>query len=180
MNVKLSAGMATVAMMMCVTGAYPCKTALPISNVDMVREADVIVRVEAEKYVLAPKNPDTWTGIEPDSKISFKVLEVVRGKMQADYLILPGILVQTDDFNDQPPPYSSVRSEGRRGNCFASSYRSGGQFLLILKKKSDGTLSVNWYALAPVNEQLHSANDPWLLWVRKQASKSNSKPSDHN
>jgi hypothetical protein len=27
---------------------------------------------------------------------------------------------------------------------------------------------VNWYALAPVNEQLHSDVDPWLLWVREQ------------
>jgi hypothetical protein len=28
--------------------------------------------------------------------------------------------------------------------------------------------TVNWYALGPVNEQLRSANDPWVQWVRQQ------------
>jgi hypothetical protein len=28
--------------------------------------------------------------------------------------------------------------------------------------------TVNWYALGPVNEQLRSAEDPWLLWVREE------------
>jgi hypothetical protein len=42
---------------------------------------------------------------------------------------------------------------------------------LMLKKKQSGGYTVNWYALAPVNEQLHSINDPWLLWVREQAKK---------
>src|SRR6266403_4197148 len=45
----------------------------------------------------------------------------------------------------------------------------GGQFLLMLKKRGDGEFTADWYPLAPVNEQLHSVNDPWLLWVRKQA-----------
>ena len=39
---------------------------------------------------------------------------------------------------------------------------------MMLKKNHDGEFTVYWYALGPVNEQLHSADDPWLLWVRKQ------------
>ena len=54
------------------------------------------------------------------------------------------------------------------------SFRS--QFLLMLKKRSDGVFTVNWYPLAPVNEQIHSADDPWLLWVRRQAKEKNRKP----
>jgi hypothetical protein len=169
MNIKQVAVTAFVASMVCAADAYPCKTARSVSNVDMVREADAIVRVSAENYTIAPKSPISSTGfdVESDSRIRFKVLEVVHGKVPAD-LILPGVLVDMDDFNDQIPPYNLVRPAGRRGSCFASSYRSGGQFLLMLKKRGDGEFSVDWYALAPVNEQLHSVNDPWLVWVRKQ------------
>src|SRR4029077_5286484 len=46
----------------------------------------------------------------------------------------------------------------------------------MLKKRSDGVFTVNWYPLAPVNEQIHSADDPWLLWVRRQAKEKNRKP----
>lgn len=54
----------------------------------------------------------------------------------------------------------------------------GGHFLLMLKKW-DGKLSyaiagnpldgytVNWY-VGPVNEQVRSADDPWVVWVREQ------------
>jgi hypothetical protein len=175
MNTRLTVVTACVAVMVCTVDAYPCKTALPVSNVDMVQKADAIVRATAEDYALAPRNPVTWTDLGPDSRIRFKVLEVVRGKIPADHLVLPGVLVDKDDFNDHASPYNSVRPEGRRGSCFASSYRSGGQFLLMLKKRSDGVLTVNWYPLAPVNEQLHSTDDPWLLWVRKQAKGPDSK-----
>jgi hypothetical protein len=155
--------------MVCPVDAYPCKTARSVSRLEMVREADAIVRVIAENYTVAPKAPISSTGfdVQTDSRIRFKVLEVVRGKVPGD-LVLPGVLVGTDDFNDQTSPYNSVRSDGRRGSCFASSYRSGGQFLLMLKKSGD-EFTVGWYPLAPVNEQLRSVNDPWLLWVRKQA-----------
>ena len=120
-------------------------------------------------YVITPKNPGSSYGLKPDSLIRFRILEVIRGKLSSEYLVLPGLLVATDDFNDQASPYTFVRPDGRHGNCFATSYRSGGQFLLMFKKNSDGELTVYWYALGPVNEQLHSSDDPWLLWVRKQA-----------
>jgi hypothetical protein len=152
------------------TDAYPCTRAGPVSSIEMVKQADAIVRATAMGYAVAPRNPNTWTTGEPDSTIRFKVLEVIRGPMLPD-LILPGYLVDHDDFNDHVPPYNFVRPNGRSGSCFANSYRFGRQFLLLLKKKESGGFTVNWYALGPVNEQLHSANDPWLLWIREQVKK---------
>jgi hypothetical protein len=102
--------------------------------------------------------------------IRFKVIETIRGPISSE-VNLPGALVDKDDFNDKPAPYTFVREEGRTGSCFARSYRSGGQFLLFLKKTADGELTAQWYPLAPANEQLHSDEDPWLLWVRDQARK---------
>jgi hypothetical protein len=150
--------------------AYPCQRADPVSSVDMVKQADVIVRVTAVEYAVSPRSPNMRTTGEPDSAIRFKVLEVIRGVMQPE-LILPGYLVDHDDFNDHNPPYNFVRPNGREGSCFANSYRLGAQFLLLLKEKQSEGFTVNWYALGPVNEQLHSTNDPWLLWVREQVQK---------
>jgi hypothetical protein len=120
MNVRLAGVTAVVAVMVCALDAYPCKTARSVSNIDMVREADAIVRVSAENYTVAPKAPISSTGfdVESDSRIRFKVFEVVRGKIPDDHLVLPGILVDTDDFNDHASPYNFVRPEGRRGSCF--------------------------------------------------------------
>src|SRR5256885_15802936 len=98
MNTGLTVANALVAVMVCAMDAYPCKTIRSVSNVDMVREADDIVRVSAEDYKLAPKAPLSATGfdVETDSRIRFKVLEVVRGKVPKE-LILPAVLVDTDD-----------------------------------------------------------------------------------
>lgn len=155
------------------TASYSCEIPRPVSSTEMVRESDAIVLATAESYAVPPKDSRSWNGFIPDSRIRFKIVETIRGKLSADHLVLPGILVQADDFNDRSSPYDLVRPEGRHGNCFAVSYRAGGQFLLMLKKKRDGELTVYWYALGPINEQLHSLNDPWLLWVRKQVKPSN-------
>jgi hypothetical protein len=171
MNVKAT-GVATIVVgLLCATDVHSCSIVRPVSNVEMVREADAIVRATTENYAVEPKNPGSWSGFVPDSRIRFKILEVIRGKLPTDYVVLPGLMVATDDFNDHASPYTLVRPDGRHGNCFATSYRSGGQFLLILKKNRDGEFTVYWYALGPVNEQLRSADDPWLLWVRKEAEK---------
>jgi hypothetical protein len=105
----------------------------------------------------------------PDSRIRFSVLEVVRGEGIKREVVLPGYLWDRDDFNDHRPPYSFVRPDGRDGSCFANTYRSGAQFLLVLKKVKADEYTVNWYSLGPVNEQLRSDTDPWLLWVRQEA-----------
>lgn len=150
--------------------SYSCSVTKPISNTQMIEQSDAIVVATAEDYVVPPDSGRPWAGMLPDSKVRFKIVETIRGKLATDSLTISGELVETDDFNDQPPPYNLVRPEGRRGNCFAVSYRTGGRFLLVLKKNQAGELTPYWYALAPVNEQLRSANDPWLLWVRRHAA----------
>jgi len=153
--------------------AYPCQRATPVSSIEMVKQADVIVRAIAEKYDVPPKNPNVVTTGVPDSTVHFHVLEVIRGDARTD-LTLAAYLSDKDDFNDHPSPYDFVRPGGRAGSCIANAYRSGAQFLLLLKKQQAGKLTVNWYGLGPVNEQLHSTNDPWLLWVRAEAQKAKS------
>lgn len=151
------------------TEGYPCSIVGKVSNVEMVNAADAIVRATAVEYTVPPSDPHSWTTGVPDSKIRFKVIENIRGPAISD-LILPGYLVTRDDFNDHRPPYTFVRPGGRAGSCFANSYRSNAQFILFLKKTKTGEFTVNWYALGPVNEQLHSEDDAWLLWVREQAA----------
>lgn len=41
----------------------------------------------------------------------------------------------------------------------------------LLDSDESGELTVNWYGLGPVNERLHSDQDAWLIWVRKQGSR---------
>jgi len=149
------------------TSAYPCSIFRPVSNREMVNGDDAVVRATAVEYSVPPGNPKAWTSGVPDSKIHFHVDENIGGSALADFG-LPGYLVDKDDFNDQPSPYEFVRPGGRSGSCFANSYRSNAQFLLFLKKTKDGGFTVNWYPLGPVNEQLHSDDDPWLLWVRER------------
>lgn len=150
--------------------AYPCTRWGPVSAIDMVKEADVIVRAIAEGYDVEP-DPNLVTNGEPHSKVSFAVLEVIRPGKTLAFLTLPGYLSDEDDFNDRPSPYNFVRPGGRHGNCHANTYRSGAQYLLLLKKGKSGELTVYWYPLGPVNEQLRSTNDPWLLWVRAEVQK---------
>jgi hypothetical protein len=149
---------------------YPCSIAGEISNVWLVNAADSIIRATAVEYAAPPREPRIWSTRVPDSRIRFNVIEMIRGPVVSQFT-LPGYLEDTDDFNDQRPPYTFGRQGNPGGTCSAHSYRSGGQFLLFLKKTGAGELTVNWYAMAPVNEQLHSDNDPWLLWVREQAQR---------
>ena len=165
MNFKMSV-IGTFVGLLLGQNAYSCSVLRVVSNVEMVRNADAIAVVTAEDYAYMPKNP--WGGLLPNSTIRFKVAEVIKGQLTTDHLILPGVLVDKDDFNDHPSPYTFVRPEGRHGNCYAISYRTGGRFLLMLKKDQQGHLTVYWCPLAPANEQLHSMDDPWLFWVRKQ------------
>jgi hypothetical protein len=127
---------------------------------EVVRKADVIVRATAGEYVVPPGN--IATGL-----IRFAVVEVIRGKAVTAELLLRGELVDRDDFTS---PYEVVRPNALWGACYAWQYRTGQQYLLLLKRKA-GVLTPNWCARAPVNEQLHSPEDPWLLWVCARASR---------
>ena len=150
---------------------YTCSVGGIISNVDMVKVADVIVWAKAVEYARPPNDPSIITTGVPDSRVRFTVIETVKGQAIQE-LVLPGYLVSTDDFNDKPVPYMFVRHGGRAGSCFANQYRRDAQYQLFLKKPKDREFTANWAALAPVNEQLRSSEDPWLIWVREQANKS--------
>ncbi|MFL5612956.1 MAG: hypothetical protein ACJ796_04770 [Gemmatimonadaceae bacterium] len=65
-----------------------------------------------------------------------------------------------------------VRSAGQRGSCYASEYRRGGEFLLLLRLTPSGYYTPYWALLSPVNEQIRGADDPWLQWVRRQRAAS--------
>jgi hypothetical protein len=112
-----------------------------------------------------------WTTGEPDARVRFKVLEVLKGSDGLEEIVLPGYIVDRDDFNEGKVPYTFVRPGGRGGSCCANAYRQDAEFLLMLEPR-DGRYTVNWYALGPVNEQLRpGGSDPWLVWVREQVKK---------
>ena len=102
--------------------------------------------------------------------IGFEVVETLKGRGVPRTIPVNGYLDSRDDFNDQPPPYKFVRPMGRSGSCFANRYKRGALFLLLLKIR-DGEYAVDWDPLAPVNEQLHSTDDPWLSWVKERAKR---------
>jgi hypothetical protein len=140
-------------------------------RVERIREfidsATIIVRAVAigpEAYSPLTERPGPVTGV------SFAVTERLRGTGIADRFVLPGMLVENDDFNPGPVPYTIVRRAGQRGDCFAREYRMGAEYLLILRESHRGVLTPYWRPLAPFNEQLRGPDDPWLLWVRQQVS----------
>ena len=133
----------------------------------MVARADLILRVTAIPE--ASPMPNT---------VLFSVQEVVKGRYEKRTISLQGSLTDHDEWNRQAPPYRSARATAD-ASCFTNSYRKGGQFLLILKKsvpkpstvvaeRSYDGYTIAWSSGAAVNEQLHSAEDPWVQWVRQQ------------
>jgi len=156
-----------LATVVAITGSEPAQACQRISSVsvfDVVDRADLIVLATAAEYALAPEG-DRWTSGEPSSRIKFAVKEMLRGPNAMLMFELKGYLGDRNDFNDHDAPYTFVRPGGRGGSCYANTYRRGALYLLFLKKHADG-YTVNWNALAPVNEQLHSETDPWLFWVK--------------
>jgi hypothetical protein len=163
-------GLAALLLMISTT-VEPCSIARPVSPEEVVRGADAIVRVAAVEYGRPPKDPTSWTTGVPDSQVRFRTIEVLKGRDLPPVIVLPGYLVERDDFNEWPVPYTFVRRGGRSGSCFANSYRQNAEFLLMLKAQPDGSYTVNWYALGPVNEQLRPEDDAWLRWVREQVGR---------
>jgi hypothetical protein len=100
--------------------------------------------------------------------VRFQPVEWLRGA-PAPAVSLPGIAVDRDDLNGGPVPYQLVRSAGQRGDCFAQEYRLGAQYLLLLRDQA-GRNPIQWWPLAPVNEQLRGDDDPWLAWVRRRVA----------
>jgi hypothetical protein len=125
-------------LLMLSTKAEPCTIAGPVSPEEVVRGADAIVRVTAIEYASPPKDPTSWTTGEPDSRVRFRTIEVLKGLDVPATVVLPGYLVARDDFNELKSPYTFVRPGGRSGSCFANSYRQNGEFLLMLKRQAEG------------------------------------------
>lgn len=158
-----------------VTSADACSRFSPISIDQMFFEADAIVRGTAVKYLRAPK-PNSYPTAMPDATIEFRVEEVLSGRNVSGTLVINGYLSDKDDFNDRPVPYDFVRPLGRAGMCYASEYKKGAGFLLFLRKGDSG-FTPYWNALAPTNEQLKSARDPWLVWAREYIRSSEEHPT---
>jgi hypothetical protein len=137
-----------------------------------VDSADVIVRVRA---VAADSSRPSETIVKPwPTGVRFEVLERLRGDVGSP-IVLSGFVVLHDDYNKLEVPYRLVRGAGQRGDCFASEYRLGAEYLLIMRQRADG-LTPHWWPLAPANEQLRGATDPWLRWVTKRVQRNGIDP----
>ena len=150
-----------------------CRAPRP-SPAAMVSRAEIIVRATAVDYVKPPVGDLRQLNEPGDAEINFRVQEILKGQDVPSTIVLNGYLTAKNDFNDRPVPYDFVRRGGRGGSCSAYEYMQGAEFLLFLKKVN-GRLTIRWYALAPTNEQLHSADDLWVVWVKEQLKSPESK-----
>ena len=74
-NARPTLIIAFVAVILSARDMYPCETTQnERSSVEMVEQANAIVRVRAVEYAIAPQDPNVFTNGEPDSRIRFKVL----------------------------------------------------------------------------------------------------------
>jgi hypothetical protein len=149
----------------------------------LVREAEVIVRARALRagdgeHATVPAEAG-WFSVR--QAIEFEVVEVVKapaGWVTPAPLYLAGTLSETDDFNRGGVPYTFVRPAGARGSCFATEYKRGGEFLLLLRSAGDGWYTPYWSLLSPTNEQVRGADDPWVVWVRAQVRATGAFPDE--
>jgi hypothetical protein len=141
----------------------------PVDSItQFVLRAEIVVRA-------TPIDTASWVeqdflGHRGSAAVRFKVVEILRAPGVIDTLTLPGILVNRDDFNHGNVPYRIVRMAGQRGDCFAREYKPGAEYLLLLRN-TRGVLTVHWMPLAPFNEQVRGASDPWVVWVRDRLPK---------
>jgi hypothetical protein len=145
----------------------------------LVRDADAIVVATAQRTVVAPDRSGVFPPLPPspfdvdafvNGTVELRVDETIKGESGALALRLTGRLVDTDDFNRGPAPYTAARPGAQTGACFSYEYRTSASYLLFLKRPRGGTLTPYWAALQPVNAQLRDNEDPWLLWVRAQVA----------
>ena len=129
----------------------------------VVRDADVIVRATAVRADSA----QFQLGGEYHPTVILAVTEIIVGSGVPDSVRVYGWMTAQDDFNTASVPYPSVRQAGQRGSCYAEEYRSGGEYLLLLKRRGD-QLTPYWAPLAPTNEQVRGPDDLWITWVQHQ------------
>lgn len=152
------------------TPAAPCSMVGPAPTpAQLVDKATVIVRARVDGFAGPGVAPEQ---IGATAQVRFTVLQVLKGSLSASAIDISGALEDRDDPNDGPVPYTFVRPGGRGGGCYATTYRQGAEYLLLLQEAIDQrgtptrTLTPYWYGLMPTNEQLlRGARDPWLVWV---------------
>lgn len=157
--------------------AQACQRSTPISLDEICMKADAIVRATAVKYVKPPVGEIRELNTPGNVEIQFDITQVIKGQDIPKTITLNGYLTNFDDFNDRPVPYDFVRPGGRHGNCVAYEYKQGAEFLLFLKNV-EGKLTPYWDALSPVNEQLRSSEDAWVIWVQRHLRELEKKKSD--
>ena len=137
-------------------GACALSSALACSVPHVATAAEITA---AADVILLVRVPDvTITNI---SSIEMIVVEVVKGEFKSKTVIVHGQTVRYDGPNDGTVPYDFVRPGGLHGDCYASDYKAGGQFLLFLRGGD-----VHWSPLAATNEEVSGPKDHWVVWVR--------------
>lgn len=159
---------------------YACSVERIPDAAELVRRAEVIVRIRAEGLSTNANRAELLPA--GTTQVRFVVLEVIKGTLSRKTIEVSGSLSEQDDRNDRPVPYDFVRRSGRHGNCFALEYRQGAEYVLMLAEGSHpaygrvGDLTPYWAPLAATNEQVSGPDDPWVAWVRKATSGLPSRP----
>ena len=122
-------------------------------------ELILVVRIPEERYASS-------------TNIEASVVSTLKGTYTNATFSVMGYTTQYDGPNDRPVPYDFVRPGGRHGDCFATDYKMGGYFLLLIRKDTP-----YWAALAPVNEEVTGTDDPWVIWVKTRLDKTEKKTS---
>ncbi len=130
-----------------------------------VADAELVVRAKATARLEKLSPSPFGTGVT--AVVEFEIQEVLRGERSTAQLSIPGDTVAQDDFNQGAVPFRIVRRAGQHGDCFATTYKIGAEYLLLLRMQN-GVLSPYWAPLAPLNEQVRGREDPWVKWVRDQ------------
>ena len=137
-----------------------------------VDSSEVIVRARAAGA--GPQGDKTILVSNTGNTVRFEPVEWIKKDTALSELVILGELTDSDDFNSRPVPYQIVRPGGQRGNCVATDYRVGREYLFLLKRR-EGKLTPYWEGLAPLNEQVRGPTDPWLEWVRRSVSERSGK-----
>ena len=129
---------------------------------DVIRQSEVILRAKV-RFARAAASPI-------QGRVTFDVLEVIKGIFAGRHLTIAGRITDTPASRNRQPPHQQLdcMRAGGCGGCFAYDYRDGAEYLLMLK---GGT--PYWAPLAPTNEEISGAQDPWVLWVKGQLSRKN-------
>jgi len=162
--------LATAAALLLPTASVACSVTGIDAPESLVARADVIVRARADSYRDNNQGEPRFQDLQ--GRVYFRVIATLKGST-GEFVNVPGVFgPPRDDFNDRPVPYNFVRPAGRGGNCFAVTYRQGAEYVLLLRRNTSadksGDLSPYWEALAPTNEQVTGADDPWVQWIADQ------------